>query len=355
MDAIQCVDFLYGVDMKMRPLIPAISLSLGLALTAFGASAAPATPARPLEWVTLGTNAGPYIHQNRSEPANLLVVNGKPWLVDCGDGAMERLAAAGFQAADVSVVFISHLHMDHIGGIQGLIGLRWMTSATTPMTIYGPPGTQELVNGILKSLAPTIKIGQFEPMRGMPPDKMVKVVTVEGGADLQVDGVRVRTVRNSHFDMPPGHHLPDGTQSLGYRFDVDGQSITFTGDTGPSDAMTGLAKGTDILVSEVIDKDGMEQQALADKKRPVAAMKAEVEHFGTQHLSPQDAGAMAAKAGAKQLVYTHIATVFGATPPNGDAIEREAIARIVAETKQVYNGKVAVSNDLDRYSVAATR
>jgi hypothetical protein len=43
----------------------------------------------PLSWTTLATQAGPLPSAERSDPANLLVVNGKPWLVDCGDGAME--------------------------------------------------------------------------------------------------------------------------------------------------------------------------------------------------------------------------------------------------------------------------
>src|SRR5690349_4608068 len=65
---------------------------------------APATTASgpQLHWITLGTQGGPSIYGVRSEPANLLVVDGKPWIVDCGDGAMERLAAAGFSPDQVT-------------------------------------------------------------------------------------------------------------------------------------------------------------------------------------------------------------------------------------------------------------
>jgi ribonuclease BN (tRNA processing enzyme) len=107
------------------------------------ASAQRSIPSHPLIWTTLGTQGGPILDAKRSQPANLLVVNGKPWLVDCGDGALERLAAAGYRPLQVKTVFISHLHMDHIGGLQGLIGLRWFgTGKHTLFTIYGPPGNR---------------------------------------------------------------------------------------------------------------------------------------------------------------------------------------------------------------------
>ena len=55
-----------------------------------------ATSSHPLTWITLGTQGGPAPSAERAEPANALVVAGKPWIVDCGDGAMERFATAGY-------------------------------------------------------------------------------------------------------------------------------------------------------------------------------------------------------------------------------------------------------------------
>src|SRR5215813_8608246 len=85
-----------------------------------------ATSGPQLSWITLGTQGGPSPSADRSEPANLLLVDGQPWIVDCGDGAMDRLAAAGFQPDQVHTAFISHLHPDHIGGLLGLIALHWI-------------------------------------------------------------------------------------------------------------------------------------------------------------------------------------------------------------------------------------
>jgi len=110
---------------------------------------------------------------------------------------MDRLGGAGFTPSQINVAFISHLHMDHIGGLLALIGLRSFTGARDVLTIYGPPGTDVLVAGILQSLAPTARI-QLVP--GPKPEQLTHVVIAKDGSDLNVSGVRVRAVRNSHFD-----------------------------------------------------------------------------------------------------------------------------------------------------------
>src|SRR6185437_1250160 len=168
-------------------------------------------PGSALGWVTLGTQGGPISDGERSEPSNLLVVNGAPWIVDCGDGAMDRLGGAGFTPSQINVAFISHLHIDHIGGLLAVIGIRSFTGARNVLTIYGPPGTDALVAGILQSLAPTARI-QLVP--GPTPEQLTRVVIVRDGSDLNVSGVRVRAVRNSHFDASPGHPGDNGSQSL---------------------------------------------------------------------------------------------------------------------------------------------
>ena len=122
-------------------LVPvAVSLCIATTILTEAARDQTTTHKPPLAWVTLGTQAGPLPNAERSQPANLLVVNGRAWIVDCGDGAIERLAAAGFNPAQVDVVFISHLHLDHIGGLQALIGVRWFSlQPKKTLTVYGPP------------------------------------------------------------------------------------------------------------------------------------------------------------------------------------------------------------------------
>jgi glyoxylase-like metal-dependent hydrolase (beta-lactamase superfamily II) len=90
-----------------------------------------------LQWVRLGTRGGPIPGGVRSEPANLLVVGGMPWIVGCGDGAMDRLAAAGFTRCRAHVAFVSHPHVNHIGGLSVLNGLHGFTGAGSAQLPFG--------------------------------------------------------------------------------------------------------------------------------------------------------------------------------------------------------------------------
>ena len=72
------------------------------------------------------------------------------------------------------------------------------------------------------------------------------------GLVYQDDRVKVIAVENTHFHFPPGSR-PDGKyRSYSYRFETPDRVVVFTGDTGPCDALTELAKNADVLVTEVM-------------------------------------------------------------------------------------------------------
>jgi len=309
----------------------------------------------PLTWITLGTQGGPAPNAQRSQPANVLLAGGKPMMIDCGDGAMERFAAAGFAPTQATTVFISHLHVDHIGGLQGLIALHWFQGSAggVPLTIYGPPGTDKLVAGILQSLSPTEEIARAEQPDKWSLTASVKVVILKTGADMVVNGVRVRAVQNSHFDNPPGHPQDNGTQSLSLRFDYHNYAIGYTGDTGPSDAVIALERQVNILLSEVTMRGEASRNLPQFKRHPAtgAAQAAgqqpdtgkqpyENIHFVYQHLSPEGAGKLAAAAEVQQLVFTHLALLA----------KTDVIApTIIRQAQQFFKGKIVVAHDLDRF------
>ena len=314
------------------------ALIVGLASLAGQAQSAPRN--HPLTWITLGTQGGPTPNAQRSQPANLLVKDNQPSLVDCGDGALERVAAAGYDLSQIDTAFISHLHPDHIGGLQALISLRWFAARKhSLLTIYGPPGTDVLVEGILESLKPSVKIGLGVGPAGPSPEALTKVVIIKDGSDLYVDGVHVRVARNTHFDYPVGHAADDGSQSLSFRFDYNDYGIGYTGDTGPSSAVIRLEKGVNLLVSEVIDLPTAIERI---NKSPFAPeiKEAAIYHSSEQHLSPEEAGKIAAEAGAQRLVFTHL-SILGTTEQNA--------AKLIAAAHETYKGEVLVAHDLDKF------
>lgn len=320
----------------------------GLALTVFlflgtmimAAQAPVRSPVNPMTWVTLGTQGGPVLAGGRAEPANILIVEDRPWIVDCGDGAMEHLVAAGFAPKDVNVAFISHLHLDHIGGLQALIGLRWMQNAREPLVVYGPPGMDGVVAGIVQSMQAPARIWRDDSPDGPTPEASVKVVIIKDGADLQIQGVRIRAAQNSHFALPGGGVSDNGSQSLALRFDYKNYGIGYTGDTGPSEPVTVLEKGVNLLVSEVIDLPVMSQIIKNIKMMSPDKKNAMIEHFKLHHITPQDAGKMAAVDGVERLVFTHL-SVPKTTAESDDSLIKQA--------HETFKGEVFVARELDRF------
>lgn len=68
------------------------------------------------------------------------------FLVDCGEGAQERLNAAGAPKSKFDHIFISHLHGDHFFGLIGLINSYFLMGRDRPLHIYAPEGMEEIFN-----------------------------------------------------------------------------------------------------------------------------------------------------------------------------------------------------------------
>jgi len=300
---------------------------------------------RPVAFVALGTAGGPVVSTERSQPASLLVAASKPYLIDAGDGVTERLATAGYTAGALDTIFLSHLHLDHTAGLAGVIGLRWMNDYPGLLTIYGPPGTAEVVNGIIASMGPPTRLGfgiGSAPPRARP---KVRVIEMSGGEDILIGDLRVRTARNSHFDIP-GEPAAAGGTSLSFRFDVAGRSLTYTGDTGPSKDVTALAKGSDLLVSEVIDLDGVVAAIKSSRPdMPKAALDGVITHLTLHHLSPIDVGKLAAESAVHAVVMTHLSI------PGTTAQAEPALLTGVARS---YRGRVSVARDLAKIAIGCT-
>ncbi len=324
--------------MKLSTLGLLLGLSLGSAMPA------PAQAAQPDAkqcWLTLGTAGGPVAVAERSQPANLLIAGDQRILVDVGDGAMEHLAALKLQPSAVDALFISHLHMDHIAGLQGLIGLRWMTAAPRSLAIYGPAGTDELVAGIIASIQPSVRAGLGTGTH-RPTDGIVKVITLDGGSEVTLGDVRIRAVRNTHFTDDPYKQgeTKEGGVSLSYRFDRAGVGIGYTGDTGESEAVAELFRGVDTLVSEVIDLPRVLEMIRRNDGGANRNADDLAKHLATHHLLPTQAGALATKAGAKALVFTHL-SITGATAA--------AEPTLVSGASSTFTGPVSVARDLSRF------
>lgn len=83
---------------------------------------------------------------NRNPSAQLLNINERYFLVDCGEGTQQQLLRNGFKAQRIEHIFISHLHGDHYLGLVGLLSSLHLNGRTKPLYLYVPAELKEILD-----------------------------------------------------------------------------------------------------------------------------------------------------------------------------------------------------------------
>jgi ribonuclease BN (tRNA processing enzyme) len=291
--------------------------------------------------ITLGTRGGPLPSKERAQSSNLLIVNGTLYLIDAGDGATRRIVQAGYDFRKVGKVFITHAHSDHTAGLATLLVSAWEYQRREPIDVYGG-GVEALVKGAIAYLTPNAEIRWAEGKRIVMAD-VFHGHDVNAGLVYQDANVKVTAVENTHFNFPPGSPPAGKYKSFSYRFETPGRVVVFTGDTGPSDALTELAKGADVLVTEVTSAEDVIElfkRTGAWQAKTPDEQAGFVRHMHEEHVTPEDVGKMAAKAGVKSVVLTHLSPTVD---PEDD------YKRYADGVKKLYSGPVAVAKDLSKF------
>ncbi|MCF8210414.1 MAG: MBL fold metallo-hydrolase [Rhodoferax sp.] len=333
-----------------RVVLSPLVLCSALLLTLIGSATAQATAdvsgvqtTSSTRLVLLGTGAGPIPRKDRSQPANLLVVGGRPYLVDAGNGVARQLAHVGFVPSDVRTVFITHHHVDHNADMGALMSFAWIEDnkrndkSVAPMRFYGPASTSTLVQAAQGFLAVSERIFRA----GVP---MAPVAGRFEGHDIagpgevfRDDRIVVTAVENSHYMGANANAAAAADKSYSYRFDTPGRSIVFCGDTGPSDALATLAKNADVLVCEVNDLEASMKEIATTMRLPPLVLKAVRMHMERQHITPEQIGQLAQKSNVKSVVLTHYA-------PGLDG--ETDLGKYTDGVRKYYSGTVIAGRDL---------
>jgi ribonuclease BN (tRNA processing enzyme) len=234
-------------------------------------------------------------HPTRVGAGHLVQADEVTLLLDCGPGVTHRLAALGLPWTAITHVALTHFHADHVAEVPLLcyaFKYGQLPPRTAPLTVLGPPGTRELVDRM------AIAFGTWLHAPGYPL-AVVELPRVAGEVTLGT-ALTLRT-----FPVP---HTPE---SMAYSVEGHGRRLVYTGDTGFDAAVAQWAAGCDLLLTECSLPD-----ALAIPS----------------HLTPRQAGAMAAIAQPARLALTHFYPPVEATD-------------IAADVATQYDGVVTLAAD----------
>jgi ribonuclease BN (tRNA processing enzyme) len=273
--------------------------------------------------ILLGTGGGPRPRKASSASAQVIVIGGTAYVIDCGDGVARQLVLANVPLPTVRHIFLTHQHSDHNADYGNLIWLAWTAGLRTRVDTWGPPPIARMTELFFELNAYDIKTRIADEGR-IPLIPLVHAHELtRGGLVMQDEHLKVTAALVRHPPVVP---------AFGYRFDAADRSIVISGDTAPSDNLIALAQGADILVHDALYAPGVDR-LVAGVPNATTLKQSIMSH----HTTAEDAGRVAQTAGVKTLVLSHF------VPPEDPAITDEMWTE-AARTH--FRGTVIVGKDL---------
>jgi ribonuclease Z len=257
--------------------------------------------------------AGSVPTARRGLPATLLRRGSDKLLIDCGEGTQRQLIRS-VGLPEITEVFLTHLHLDHWLGLPGMLKSFDLRDRSVPITIFGPPGTEALLDTQRRTVFGRLKY-------------RLRVVDLEPDAIVDFDGYEIHALRVRHRGEAYGYALIEHDRpgrfdaalaaSLGVAPGPDfgrlqrgetvgdvapeqvvgqtrrGRKLVFSGDTSPCDMVRVAADGADVLVHEATFTSDERERALE-----------------TGHSTARQAAELASEAGVGLLALTHTSTRY---------------------------------------------
>jgi ribonuclease BN (tRNA processing enzyme) len=273
--------------------------------------------------ILLGTGGGPRPRKASSAPAQVIVINDTPYVVDCGDGVARQLVFANVPLPTLRHIFITHHHSDHNADYGNLIWLAWAAGLRSRVDTWGPPPLDKMTRLFFEMNAFDIKTRIADEGR-VPLAPLVHVHELnQGGVVMKDENVTVTAAVVNHVPVVP---------AFAYRFDARDRSIVISGDTARSDNLVKLARGADVLVHTAVYLPAVDR--LVARVPNAASLKQSIIAGQT---SAQDAGRVAQAAAVKTLVLSHL--VPADDPDVTDQMWVDA-------ARENFGGKIIVGKDL---------
>ena len=304
-------------------------------LAAQAAAPAPMSGSPRTRVVLLGTAGGPALRPGRSSPASVVVVDGVPYVIDCGYGVGRQLVDAKISPTAIRSIFITHQHSDHNADLGNLLVLAWATGGKTRIDAFGPTSTvaglssptsvPQLVDLALQYHKYDIAVRIPDEGRVDPRPLFVPHEVNTAGEVYRDERIVVEAELMNHPPVVP---------ALAYKIRTPDRTIVFSGDTNydTGGRLERFARGADTLVHEVLLTSALDRLL---KLVPNASRLRE--HIVAAHTDAEDVGRVAAAAGVKRLVMTHLVPSYDPTLTDEDW---------AAPARKHFKGEIIVGRDL---------
>ena len=290
---------------KMRLSLNDLKCLVLLGCLIFGAPAG-AQSAPPLELLVLGSG-GPGA-TGRASSSYLLNLDGTARiLVDAGPGSFARLGEAKASLADVDIVLLTHLHIDHAGELPGLFKARAVSSSgPIVFNVWGPDGSTQHAGAYFPSTTQFLQLlfgskGAFAYLKDFSAPISIQAHDLSTQSSANAEPRVIHKEGALAVSAIAGHH--GDAPAVIYRVDYAGRSVTFSGDIDSSglEDLRAIAKGSDLLVFNSVVLDPPGSPAI----------------LYSLHTPPQTIGVVAKLAGVRALLLSHLSP---ATDENRDAV-----------------------------------
>ena len=194
-------------------------------------------------------------------------------LLDCGPTVLEALQSLNISAAPVDMVFLSHLHGDHYGGMPFLfLHYLYIEPRTRPLRISGPPGTESRVRSLFElTYADTAAAGLHFDLSFMD----------------AIPGVAIETKDIKIIPFPVPHQA--SPPSLGCEIIAGGRKIVYSGDSGWTDELPAHTQNADIFLCECNffesrNETHLDYPRIMENRRSFGAKRILLTHLGQEIL-----------------------------------------------------------------------
>ena len=277
----------------------------------------------------LGTGT-PEAHARRASSGYLVEIGEDKILLDCGGGVVSRLIEAGYRPSDITHLFFTHLHSDHMMDYARLIHSAW-DEGKIDMCVWGPAPLIEIseklfgVDGVFATdlTARTKLQGSLDvwTARGgaIPrPLPQPQISEISPGFIFEGNGWQLSTAN--------APHAQPYLDCMGFRIETHDNSFVYSGDSAICDEMTALCQNADILIHWCYRLSHETAFAFIREMSPCAS----------------EIAYMAEMAGVKHLFLSHIRKHMD---------EAEHHQTMLSEAKNMFSGKVEIAEDLQVISV----